>query len=373
MNERAGPAWDDGKWRGLATLTDPVEGDLCVIGLGGSGLTAIASAVDAGFSVVGIDAGPVAGGAAGRNGGLLLAGSARFYHRVAAQFGRERARALYRLTLHEIDRLLVALPDIARRTGSLRIASSADELADCEQQFAMMRADGLDVERYEGPEGNGLLIPSDAVFNPLARCRAVASECIERGALCFENTPALEISTGAVRTPRASISCKHVLVAVDGCLERLLPELRGRVRTARLQMLGTAPTTEINVSRPVYARWGYEYWQQLDDGRLVLGGFRDTAMEDEWTWSTEPTHAIQHRLETFLREHLGVHAAITHRWAASVGYTESGLPVLDEVRPGVWAIGGYNGTGNVIGGLCARAAIELIASGSSSIAQLLHD
>jgi glycine/D-amino acid oxidase-like deaminating enzyme len=262
---------------------------------------------------------------------------------------------------------------IARRTGSLRIASSTEELADCEQQLAAMQADRLAVERYQGEQGNGLLIPTDAVFNPLARCRKLAGQCIQQGARCFENTPALEITAGYVRTPQGSVACRHVLVAIDGGLERVLPELEDRVRTARLQMLGTAPTTEITVPRPVYARWGYEYWQQLSDHRIVLGGFRDTAKEEEWTLSAEPSAPIQHRLETFLRDHLGVRAAITHRWAASVGYTEHGLPVLEEVRLGVWAIGGYNGTGNVVGALCARAVIELITSGNSATAQLLRN
>jgi glycine/D-amino acid oxidase-like deaminating enzyme len=44
------------------------------------------------------------------------------------------------------------------------------------------------------------------------------------------------------------------------------------------------------------------------------------------------------------------------RWAALVGYSDSGLPVLEEVRPGVWACGAYSGTGNVLGALCGRAA-----------------
>jgi gamma-glutamylputrescine oxidase len=54
-------------------------------------------------------------------------------------------------------------------------------------------------------------------------------------------------------------------------------------------------------------------------------------------------------------EHLGVHAPISHRWAASAGYTTTGLPVIAQVRENVWGFGGYSGTGNVIGALSARA------------------
>jgi gamma-glutamylputrescine oxidase len=52
-----------------------------------------------------------------------------------------------------------------------------------------------------------------------------------------------------------------VVVAVDGCLEDLMPELKGRVRTARLQMLATAPAPEVKFTLPVYRRYGYDYWQ----------------------------------------------------------------------------------------------------------------
>jgi glycine/D-amino acid oxidase-like deaminating enzyme len=115
---------------------------------------------------------------------------------------------------------------------------------------------------------------------------------------------------------------------------------------------------------------GYEYWQQLSDGRIVLGEFRDHSIENKWTHSTESSDLIQDKLTTFLRSHLKVQAPITHRWAASVGYTDDALPITEEVRAGVWAIDGYNGTGNVIGALCGRMVVTVVATGRSD--RLLH-
>ena len=92
--------WDVGSQRPkFAALQEDRTVDLCVIGLGGSGLTAINEALARGLSVIGIDAGDIAGEAAGRNGGFLLAGIAQFHHEAVANFGRERARALYQHTL----------------------------------------------------------------------------------------------------------------------------------------------------------------------------------------------------------------------------------------------------------------------------------
>jgi gamma-glutamylputrescine oxidase len=223
----------------------------------------------------------------------------------------------------------------------------------------------LSVERYEGAEGCGLLFPNDAAFQPLLRCRLLANQVMKNGATLFENTPALAIEGTTVFTPYGHIQAKKVVVAVDGRLEHLLPELSSRVRTARLQMLATAPTKEVSIPRPVYHRWGYEYWQQLKNGSVALGGFRDHFKEREWTSETIPSEEIQGLLESFLRDHLKVQAEITHRWAANVSYTENYLPIAEEVRQNVWAIGAYCGTGNVIGALCGRALAQHLTTGSS--------
>ena len=350
------PVWDDGSWSGLPPLGGRVRADVCVVGLGGSGLAAVDELMDRGASVVGVDAGAVAGGAAGRNGGFLLAGLADPYHRVVAALGRERARGLHSLTLTEMDRMTAAVPEAVRRVGSLRIEDDADGLADCAAQAAALRADGFAVQEYDGPEGAGLLFPDDGAMSPMLRCRSLAQQAVSRGAQLFEQSPAVSVAPGRVTTPDGEVSCDAVVVAVDGRLDLLLPELTGTVRTVRLQMLATAPTAQVNVPRPVYLRGGYEYWQQLPDGRLAVGGFRDVGGAAEETTDAEPSAPVQQALERLLRERLGVSAEVTHRWAASVGYTATGFPWLGEVRDGVWAAGGYCGTGNVIGALCGRAA-----------------
>ena len=191
------------------------------------------------------------------------------------------------------------------------------------------------------------------------------------GARLYENSPVKKIVRGSVITDAGTVLCDSVVVAVDGNLEKIFPELSPRVRTARLQMLATAPAREVDFPRPVYWRHGYEYWQQQPDRTIALGGFRDHALKAEWTASGEPTKLIQSLLEKFLREHLRVRAPVTHRWAASVAYTADGLPVLEEVRAKVWAAGAYCGTGNIVGALSARAAARQACGQSSEWAQLL--
>src|SRR5215207_1109679 len=142
-------------------LQGEVDADVCVVGLGGSGLAAVGAALDAGASVVGIDAGPIAGGAAGRNGGFLLAGGALFHHAAVEAWGEERAVGIYAESLAEIDRLAAELGPVVRRVGSLRIPASAEEVDDCARQLEVLRRHGFPARPADGPSGQGVFIPGD--------------------------------------------------------------------------------------------------------------------------------------------------------------------------------------------------------------------
>lgn len=365
------PVWDDGRWLSLSTLDSRLSTDVCVIGLGGSGLSAILELLRLGKHVVGIDAGSVGGGAAGRNGGILRAGLRVPHHEAVATFGRERALRLYRLTAAEIGRIDRETPDLVRRTGSLRLAEDDTELEDCHRQLEAMLVDGIEAELYDGPLGRGVFAPGNGAIDPLARCRALARLAGTNGAQLFENTRAVEIIEGHVVAGSARVDCDAIIVAVDGRLEEMLPLLKGVVRSARLQMLATAPDPGVVLPCPISFSRGFDYAQQLPDGRIAIGGGRHVQMEGEWTTSAEPTELIQSYLERTLRERLRVTAPITHRWAATVSYTTSGLPLLTQAQPGVWVTGAYSGTGNLMGAICGRAAAHLATGGESELEHLL--
>ena len=242
------PIWDQGTVPPPLPLEGTVRAAVCVVGLGGSGLAALDELSQLGVAAVGIDAGLVGGGAAGRNGGFVLAGLAKFFHETVALYGRATAAAIYRQTAAEIQRQAREQPEIIRLTGSLRVAADAAELADCQLHLAALRASGLPVESYAGPEGVGLLLPTDGVMQPLARVRALAARWRAHGGQLYENSPVQKITQGTVVTAAGTILCERVIVAVDGRLEQIFPELSSHVRTARLQMLATAPSAKRSCS-----------------------------------------------------------------------------------------------------------------------------
>ncbi len=363
--------WGNDRTVTFAPINGNVTADLCVVGLGASGLCAVIEALRLGRTVVGLDAGAIVSGAAGRNGGILRAGLARFHHEAVAAFGRERAATLYRLTASEIDRVETETPDAMWRAGWLRIAADDAEWADCEAQAAAMRADNVEVHIRDTPFGRGVFVPHDASVHPVARGHALAARATAAGARLFEHSPATAISPGDVRTPGGRVRCAAVVIAVDGGLEELVPTLRSHVRTARLQMLATESDPTVQIACPMSLHYGFDYCQQLRDGSIALGGGRHRSFDTEWNAPAVPSHAVQSYLDTLLRGRIGSRARVTHRWAARVAYTRSGLPVLTEVADGVWATGGYNGTGNLMGALCGRAAAQFAAGSPSPHARQL--
>lgn len=378
--------WDDAvaDWPGLPALPGDRRADACVVGLGGSGLAAVEALVARGLHVVGVDAGRVAAGAAGRNGGFLVAGPADSLHEALASWG-PGAVDLYRETLAEIAHLRDVLgADVVRPVGSIRLAGipgepwdaaeaadRAAELADCAVQAAVLREHGIAVEDYDGDLGQGLFLPDDAAMNPAVRAVELARRLAGRAEL-YEHTPVREVGTGRVGTEHGTVTAPVVIVAVDGRLDVLLPQLAGRVRTARLQMVATAPVPA-RLPCPVYGRWGYDYAQQLPDGRLYVGGGRDRFLDAEWTTDATPTSPVQGYIDAVAARMAGRAVEVTHRWAASVGYTADGRPLCAPVAEGVVAVGGYNGTGNLVGPVAARAAVALALDGTPPPPYLASD
>jgi glycine/D-amino acid oxidase-like deaminating enzyme len=373
---RSAVGWDDdlGEWPGFPPLDGDVTADACVVGLGASGLAAVEEFAHRGLSVVGVDAGRVAAGAAGRNGGFLVAGPEEPLHTAIGLWG-DCAADLYHATLAELRSLKARLGDgVVRSVGSIRLAGipgeprnaaeaadRAAEEADCALQAAALRQHGIAVEEYDGPLGRGLFLPDDAAMNPAVRATRIAAEAAVRARL-HEHTTVREVQPGAVLTDRGRITAGRVVVAVDGRLDVLLPQLAGRVTTARLQMLATAPV-EPRLPCPVYGRWGYDYAQQLPDGRLFVGGGRDRFVDAEWTTANEPTAEVQAYIDVVAERMAGRPVTATHRWAASVGFTPDGRPLCAPVADGVVAVGGYNGTGNLAGPVAARAAVAWLIDG----------
>jgi gamma-glutamylputrescine oxidase len=380
------PYWLDERYEPRPPLDGPAEVDVCVIGGGVGGLSCARRLAQHGADVLLLEGRTVAAGASGRNGGFLLAGAAAFHVDARERYGRAAARRLYAHTLKAQEDFYalaeeLGAGDAVRRVGCLRLAASGEEALHVLRHLDALREDGFPAERVEGDAlppvlrrigSLACLTAHDGALQPARWIRTLARAAERAGARICEGSPVdgpvPAPGEGELRTPGGAVRARHVVVAADGALPRLVPEYGDRIRSRRLHMVATAPLVERVLEPVVYARWGYEYFQQTLDGRIALGGFGDVDGEESYTDVEEGSPAIWARLERYIHEQLGLAAAqVTHRWVGVVGYGDDGRPFVGPVpgREGLHVLGGYSGTGNLVGYVAGTAVADRIATGHS--------
>jgi glycine/D-amino acid oxidase-like deaminating enzyme len=331
--------------------------DVAIVGGGVTGCACALALAEAGRRVRVYDEREIAGGASGRNGGFALRGGAMPYERAREWLGPDEARAYWQLTERYVDRLEELAGDAFRRVGSLRVAADEEErdelLAECEA----LREDGFAAEwrddlapPLESRFAGAIFHPPDGALQPARLVRRLAARAADAG---------VEIHEHVRVTSLDELEADTVVVATDGYPSGLLGELEGSIIPTRGQMIATEPLAERVFDCPHYGRHGFDYWQQIPDGRVLAGGFRDVRLDSEFTADEVTTEPIQHALEEFVAGLLGWTPRITHRWAGIFGLVLDFMPVVGRVpgREGVWMAGGYSGHGNVLGLMCG----ELVA------------
>jgi gamma-glutamylputrescine oxidase len=331
--------------------------DVAIIGAGITGVSCGLALARGGLRVRVHDARGVAEGASGRNGGFALRGGAARYDVARETYGAEAAKQLWQRTEAALDRLEAAAGAAFRRTGSLRLAADDEERDEIRLEYEALREDGFAAEwRDELPhlrhEFRGAIFhPPDGSLQPGRFVRQLAELAAAEGVTFREHERVGSLD---------ELEAEQIVIATDGSGRGLLPELDDALWPARGQVVTTEPLNERLFECPHYARHGFDYWQQLTDGRIVLGGFRDFSILTEMTDEETTTEPIQRALDAFLVEILGYMPEVTHRWAGIFGLTQDLLPLVGRVpgHDGTWMAAGYSGHGNVLGFMCG----ELVAA-----------
>ena len=343
--------------------------DVAVIGAGITGCACAGALARAGKRVRVFDARGIGEGASGRNGGFALRGAAARYDVARETYGAEAARELWQRTEDAVDRLESVAGGAFRRTGSLRLAADVEERVEIQGEYEALRQDGFEVEWREQlphlrPDFRGAIFhPTDGAVQPAAFVQRLADLAAEAGVAFVEHRRVASLD---------EIEAEQIVIATDGSGRGLLPELDETLWPARGQVIATAPISERLFECPHYARHGFDYWQQLRDGRIVLGGFRDFSILTEMTDDETTTEPIQEALDAFLVELLGELPDVTHRWAGIFGLTQDLLPLVGPVpgHDGVWVAAGYSGHGNVFGLLCGELVAAALLGRSDPLLQL---
>jgi gamma-glutamylputrescine oxidase len=337
----------------------PDRADVLVVGGGITGVSLLHHLGKRGIDAVLVERNHLAAGASGRNAGFLLAGVADSYAEAVRIFGRSRARDIWNMTvenhIEEIE--AVAGQEIGhRRKGSVILASGQQEVEQLAESAQLLTEDGFECAW----DGKCLTNPGDGEVNPSLLVGAFARQAAPGSVRESVGVTAIEPGITEVLVQAGDAECHAgcVILATNAYTPQLLP--RVAIQPRRAQMLASGPEPIRLCEQPTYSHFGYRYWRQLHTGEMLVGGWRDTAYEEEVGYGDGPTAGIQDHLEAHLR-YMGAGGEVTHRWAGTMGFTESGLPLVGPVdgMPNVYLCAGYNGHGM---GFAFMSAKQLVNS-----------
>ena len=363
-------------------LAGDLETDLLIVGGGITGLTLAWTMAEAGAAAMLSEAGALAGAASGRNAGFLFATPPEPYRERIALWGRDGARAALQIgrRSHQRVRQLVESLGIDcdyRSRGGLRLAVTPEEAEDQRASLADLHADGFRlletpvraaVPGYAAEHfAAAFALAEDGELHPVRFLHGLARAAIAQGVPLYEATP-LEAATwdaGAwsARTPRGTIRARTLVLATNAFTPRLCPMLDPLIAPRRGQMLATAPLDREIIPQPTSAHWGYRYWRQLPDRRLIIGGWRDLDLDGEVGFDDRPTPPIQAGIEEGLKVLVPEGAPIEHRWAGTMGFARDGRPLVGwlDAEHHLAICAGFTGHGMAMAPACTQDLAELLA------------
>jgi gamma-glutamylputrescine oxidase len=357
-------------------LAGEATADVAVIGGGYTGLSAALHLAEAGFDVVLLEAQRAGWGASGRNGGQVGSGQRRGQAWLERQFGPARARLLWELA-EEAKALVRGLIDrhgIAcdLRPGVIHAARRPGEVPHCHAEAEKLARDYgyADVEPLDRA-GIAARIGSDAFhgglldrgamhLHPLNYAFGLARAAAGAGVRIFERSR-VEAVAPVVRTAGGSVRARFVIVAGNGYLGGLVPEVAARVMPLNNFIVATAPLGEDGARRLLPfdeavadSRFVVNYFRLSADRRLLFGGGESYG----YRFPRDIAAVVRPRMLAIFPGLAGV--PVEHAWGGTLAITVNRLPAFQRLAPGVFSAAGYSGHGVALATLAGKLMAEAV-------------
>lgn len=346
-------------------LATDINVDVCIIGAGFAGLaTALGLAERGQNNVALLEAHQVGHGASGRNGGFVFGGFSLGGADLIKSVGLTHARELYQGTLNAVELIRQRAQKYQieceiNDSGVLLANWFDDESRLDEIQAFMADSFGVEWQRLSREQAReqirteryfGALWERNAFhFHPLKYAQGCAAQLTKMGVHIFEQSRATQIIKVAdgfhVRTAKAVVHCKELVVSCGGYIDRLIPALSRAVMPIATYVMVTEPlgarlTDVMNTSAAIYdTRFAFDYYRPLMDGRLLWGGrisVKDRAPEQVAKLLQKDVAKVFPSL---------ANVKIDYAWSGLMSYAVHQMPQLGKNQDGIWYGMGFGGHG----------------------------
>lgn len=143
-----------------------------------------------------------------------------------------------------------------------------------------------------------------------------------------------------------SLTANQVLLCTNAFIKQLIPEMD--IVPARGQVLLTSPIKNLPFNGTFHADEGFYYFRNLGD-RVLLGGARNKAFDEEATTAMETSERIQQELEKYLADvilpQFQNQYIIEQRWAGVMAFGKEKIPVVQQLSPSLFCAVRMSGMG----------------------------
>lgn len=365
-----------------AALRGAVRADVCVVGGGYTGLSAALHLARAGRRVVVLEAHRVGFGASGRNGGQIGSGQRLDVSSLEKMVGKAGARRLWDMA-EEAKALtydLAAQAGVPTHRGVAHLGRKRSEVAWLHEEAAHLAAHyGYDQITPLDRAAAQALVPSPVYaggdldhgaghVHPLNLCLGLARLAEATGAEIFERSTVARIRHGQrageksrIETAGGHVIADHVILAANGYLDRLEPQVAARVMPINNYIVATEPLGAR--AREVFTqdiaahdlKFVVNYWR-LHEDRLIFGGGETVS----YRFPRDIAAKVRKPLEEVYPQLRGVR--ITHAWGGTLAITVNRMPCFCRPAPNCLSASGYSGHGVALSIHAGKLMAEAIAA-----------
>jgi len=327
-----------------------IESDIVIIGAGLAGLSAAwwLNKLDSSLTIYILDKGTVGSGASGRNAGFITCGSTEHFSRMLSAYGENKAEEIWkfteynhRLILDKFGKEVLERDCQYRNKGSWTLASTDHEVGVIKSTVSLLQGRGVNVEWkdsiFEGAEGflGGAYYSDDGEIHPLRWLWKMFFDCDNSRVNLLENREVFEIEEDnnglLINATSAKIKTQAIVLCTNAWAGELFSWLGDKIAPTRGQIIVTEPVGQF--MEPSYCSFVLDYFRQLVDGSVLIGGFRNADVEKEVGLTDEINPLIHSKLENFLHTHFPLlrKKRITHRWSGVMGFAVDGYPMVGSL------------------------------------------
>lgn len=161
-----------------------------------------------------------------------------------------------------------------------------------------------------------------------------------------------------------AFEAQKVIVCNNAFASHLLPELQ--VIPGRGIVLVTKPISKLRMKGTFHFDSGFIYFRNIEN-RILIGGARNLFLHQEKTYDMSvPNNVKQYLFEymkeyfTFLPSESTYETLIEHEWAGLMGFGDTKLPMVQEVKPNIFAAVKFSGMGVALAYNAAEKVVQQV-------------